>query len=298
MSAPGTPGTRRWCLRAKPGSDIPTQHKRRCLLVKIQQDSGTFVSSGTEALSHNQKPPQKKQRSTGWNLEILVNNTELRNPITMMADFPVLVGGGGGVKIPHQWKRWQHSPLKTALGAKVRGDGCTRTGSLWLCQEEGKSKNMPWVHTAEICDHNNAICQLEVKAGRARFLSHAVTWPYVTRTDGPNSSKTPRSLQHISEDNPEARCKHTHRLWRLFTYYVLPFKKGTLVSLCPLEEPGWAGLRVTCLTPQPGEQEEEWKEEGGKQEVEEKQLEGDNARSSPLKLGEATDIRKQGWVDS
>lgn len=39
------------------------------------------------------------------------------------------------------------------------------------------------------------------------------------------------------------------------TYYVLPFKKDTLLSL--LEEPGWAGLKVTCLTPQPGEEEEE-----------------------------------------
>lgn len=59
---------------------------------------------------------------------------------------------------------------------------------------------------------------------------------------------------HISEDNTEARCKHTHRLWHLFTYYVLPFKKDTLLSLCPLEEPGWEGLKVICLTPQPGEE--------------------------------------------
>lgn len=111
--------------------------------------------------------------------------------------------------------------------------------------------------TAEICDHKSAICQPEVKAGQAVVLSHAVTWSNRTRTDQPNISKMPSSLQHISEDNTEARCKHTHRLWHLFTYYGLPFKKDTLLSLGPLEEPGWEGLKVTCLTPQPGEEEEE-----------------------------------------
>lgn len=70
-------------------------------------------------------------------------------------------------------------------------------------------------------------------------------------------SKRPSSLQGSSEENTEVACKHTHRLCHAFTYYGLPFKKDTLVSLGPLEEPGWAGLRVTCLSPPPGEQQEE-----------------------------------------
>lgn len=48
--------------------------------------------------------------------------------------------------------------------------------------------------------------------------------------------------------------KQTHRLRPLlFTYYELPFTKDTLLSLCPLEDCGCAGLEATCLTRQPGE---------------------------------------------
>lgn len=83
---------------------------------------------------------------------------------------------------------------------------------------------------------------------------------YRTQADQPNTSKVPSSLGRISEGHTEARGKHTHGLWHLFTYYTLPFKKDTLLSLCPLEEPGWEGLKVTCLTPQPGEEEEEEEE--------------------------------------
>lgn len=65
----------------------------------------------------------------------------------------------------------------------------------------------------------------------------------------------------ISARITRRRGANIHGLWHLVTYYVLPCKKDTLVSLCPLEEPGWAGLRITCLSPQPGEQQQEEEEE-------------------------------------
>lgn len=99
------------------------------------------------------------------------------------------------------------------------------------------------------------ICQLEEEVGQALFfLSHAVTFQNMTMKDQSNISKMQRSLQNINKQTMEACCRHMHRLPALlFTYYELPFKKDTLLSLCPLEDCGCAGLEATCLTRQPGE---------------------------------------------
>lgn len=54
---------------------------------------------------------------------------------------------------------------------------------------------------------------------------------------------------------------HGLRLW-FFTYYELPLAAGTLLSLRPLENCACAArLEATCLAPQPGEYEEEGREE-------------------------------------
>lgn len=75
--------------------------------------------------------------------------------------------------------------------------------------------------------------------------------------------------KHQQADHGGTVQTHTHRLWQVpFTYYELPFKTDTLLSVFPLEECGWEGpaVKATCLTQQPGVEEEEWKEEEGREE--------------------------------
>lgn len=94
-----------------------------------------------------------------------------------------------------------------------------------------------------------------VTAGQACFSSHAVT-PPDGNTDVSKKKKKAKFTPAFQRGERGGGV-HTHSLCHAFTYYVLPFKKNTLASLGPLEEPGWAGLRVTCLSPPPGEQQEE-----------------------------------------
>lgn len=84
---------------------------------------------------------------------------------------------------------------------------------------------------------------------------------YATRRDTDVSKKAKFTPAFQQGEHGGGVQAHTHSLCHAFTYYVLPFKKNTLVSLGPLEEPGWAGLRVTCLSPPPGEQQEQQEEE-------------------------------------
>ena len=71
-----------------------------------------------------------------------------------------------------------------------------------------------------------------------------------------------------------------------FTYYELPLAKDTLLSRCPLEECGRAGLEATCLARQPGggDEEEEGKEEEGREEVEEEAEEEELAGKKAQRL--------------
>lgn len=153
-----------------------------------------------------------------------------------------------------------------------------------LCQEEGKSKDMQWVQQRYV----TTIMQYaswRSKLGRCVFeamqLRDRTCHGWIGQTF--QKRQVHFSIPARIRRRQGASIHTGSGPWLLTMCYL---SKGTLVSLCPREEPGWAGLRVTCLSPQPGEQreeeeEEEWKEEEGKQEVEEKQLEGDNTQSPP-----------------
>lgn len=109
-------------------------------------------------------------------------------------------------------------------------------------------------------------------AGRGRraktFLSHAIILPYMTIKDQSTSQKCKVHFKTSTSSLWRHVADNTHRLQSLlFTYYELPFKKDTLLSLCPREDCGCTGLEDTCLTRHPGR--EEGREEEGKEEVEE-----------------------------
>lgn len=103
-----------------------------------------------------------------------------------------------------------------------------RGGNSPVCQEEGKPK--------EISNHEDATRQLGRRHSWAGVLLKPCSYATRRHTD---VSKKGQVHSSVSARRTRRWRAHTHSLCHASTYYVLPFKKNTLVSLGPS---GGAGL--------------------------------------------------------